>query len=306
MVPPSHWSSSRIVSSALFLLAAIVAGGIAGAFVVLLMPRNSGVMLPVHLSKEQAERSIRHGGGGGMAENRQLPAAIDSSPSSADDETSEMSASSMNSEDASKPSHPPPTCSPSILAPTCSPCSSCASASQCAVPSATQEPSRDAVSSASATEAVDAFARARLRASTTQCGRVYFDVIADAVVHRRVRPEECPGGLLAAVARGPKRPPLPEGLDEEPGLRYFAPLELPGCRLRWFAPDEACELIASTGNLILVGDSTMRGIALGLHTIMTNNYRYGGIYSPLPHQDSVWSQCECDGMWSGAHSAFST
>ena len=282
MILPSQLLIGRkVVSSVLFLLVAIFAGGTAGAFVAFSMPRGSGIVSHAFLSKANAERSIGLGGGG-LAKSRLLPAATESLSSSAKDTTDEVTL-------------------------TCLPCSTRTFKSRSAVPVATQgEKSRDPAFIASATDAVDAFARSRLRASTSQCDRVYFDVIADAVVHRRVRPEECPGGLLAAVARGAKRPPLPHGMRGEPGLRYFAPLELPGCRLRWFTPDEACELIASTGNLILVGDSTMRGIALGLHTIMTNNYRYGGIYSPLPHQDSVWSQCECDGMWSGAHSAFST
>jgi len=146
-----------------------------------------------------------------------------------------------------------------------------------------------------------------LRHATTQCGRTYFDVIHDAVLHRAVTDEECPDILASIADAASLAAPLPAEVlaaqarhDNSVGLRHFAPLRLPRCRLRWFTPEEACDVIAEAGNLILVGDSLVRGIVLALHAIMTQNFEFGMMRgAELAGDPAAWEECRCDGGWGG-------
>ena len=145
--------------------------------------------------------------------------------------------------------------------------------------------------------AVEDFARSLLRTQTTQCNRTFFDILVDPVIHRPVRKEECPGGVLAAVSRGvAPRPTLPAKAAQS----YFAPLDLPGCRLRWYTPEEACDVVSAQGNFLMIGDSLVRGITLGLLSILRNNYKFGGVAASAPHHYTAWKACECDGTWGGS------
>lgn len=143
--------------------------------------------------------------------------------------------------------------------------------------------------------AVEARTRARLRNTTSQCGRVYFDILHDPVVERAVTHDECPDIWASIEAAGPVQPPLPP----KAGPAYFRPLRLPNCRLRWYQPHEACDVIERQGNLVLAGDSLVRGIALALYMILTNNYRWGGVRPTGSDRVSAYSQCECDGTFGG-------
>jgi hypothetical protein len=144
---------------------------------------------------------------------------------------------------------------------------------------------------------VEASRVALLREMTTQCGKTYFDVLPQpAVVMRAVDEErECPdlqGSVLAATR---------EHWDED-GVWAFdkpaKPLNVPNCRLRWFAPHEACDLIESLGNFVMIGDSLVRALTTALFTIMTNNYKFGGTRNAaeLP---VVWKQCGCEDAYGG-------
>jgi len=132
---------------------------------------------------------------------------------------------------------------------------------------------------------------------TTQCDRTYFDVLPPpAVVLRDVdAPRECPD-LQGSVLRASR-----EHWDED-GTWAFdkpaKPLSVPGCRLRWFAPHEACDLVESLGNLVMIGDSLVRALTTALFTIMTNNYRFGGVRN-AGEQPVVWKQCGCEDAYGG-------
>ena len=146
-----------------------------------------------------------------------------------------------------------------------------------------------------------------LRNSTTQCGRVFFDILHDPVVLRAVTHEECPDIMGSIADAASLSVPVPADIEEAPaaarpalGLRHFVPLRLPRCRLRWYTPTEACALIAAQGNLIMYGDSVVRGINLALHAILTNNYVFGAV-GGVPHDDEdAITECSCDGAWGGA------
>jgi hypothetical protein len=141
---------------------------------------------------------------------------------------------------------------------------------------------------------------AMLREMTRQCGRVYFDVLPQpAVVLREVDVErECPD-LQGSVMAATRERWMEEGEEEDWSFDKPAkPLNVPNCRLRWFAPHEACDLIESLGNFVMIGDSLVRALTTALFTIMSNNYRFGGTRNAaeLP---VVWKQCGCEDAYGG-------
>jgi hypothetical protein len=67
---------------------------------------------------------------------------------------------------------------------------------------------------------------------------------------------------------------------------------LPGCRLRWYAPWEACDVIERAGNLIMVGDSLTRGHhQLALHQIMSEQLSASAAVRNPEGNGAVWAAC---------------
>lgn len=150
--------------------------------------------------------------------------------------------------------------------------------------------------------------RQHIRESTTQCQRTYFDVYPEWILAREVLPEECPNILASIEGATRERRTTGEGgydlrgyPNREPAnARTFSapPIFNPPCKLRWYTPHEACDLIAEHNHLIFSGDSLVRHIVTALYGILRNNYRYGGVMNPnnIPVD---WSECTCDGQFGG-------
>jgi hypothetical protein len=151
--------------------------------------------------------------------------------------------------------------------------------------------------------------RAHVRNGTRQCKRTYFDVYPDWVLARDVTHDECPdiSASVASATRAP-RPGGNDGRKSElrPSSRVFSPFpEIKNCRLRWFTPEEACDVIERTGHLVMVGDSLVRHIATALFMIMTSNYKYGGTRN-AENDPVAWGECTCDGQFGGSSICHST
>ena len=67
------------------------------------------------------------------------------------------------------------------------------------------------------------------------------------------------------------------------------------CSLRWYKAHEACAQVRHSARfLIFVGDSLTRHIVQALYTVLTGNFRYGGMQWWAMSADHL-PQCECDG-----------
>jgi hypothetical protein len=101
---------------------------------------------------------------------------------------------------------------------------------------------------------------AALRRHTAQCGSVIADELADAAP-RLLFCDDFP----RAVAAGARA--VRDG-----------PFSTDGCAAVWFTPGEACDLLEALDRLVLfVGDSLLRQLQQGLHTVLTGSYTQGGV-----------------------------
>ena len=123
---------------------------------------------------------------------------------------------------------------------------------------------------------------------------MYFDALPDAVVLQDVPLAACPD-MEASLTRAVRPTRAPDAPHEQ-----FLPLTLPQCTTRWYTPQEACDVIERQGHLILIGDSLVRHIATAMLSILSNNYRHGGVRN-AEEVPGVWGECGCDGAYgSGA------
>ena len=76
---------------------------------------------------------------------------------------------------------------------------------------------------------------------------------------------------------------------------YQGVWQVENCELKWFLPDEACDLIGSIGKISFKGDSLIRQLACGLGVVLSGNYRTGGLPrgTPLKYLES----CQCERQW---------
>lgn len=107
-------------------------------------------------------------------------------------------------------------------------------------------------------------------------------------------------GSLALAIRATNGPIRNFG-DGQPDGALTLPV---GCRLRWFAPWEACSQLP--GLLIFIGDSLSRHLGYGLRQVLTSNYAVGALAGFIVPPDSAennlffppqadWSRlCRCD------------
>ena len=138
----------------------------------------------------------------------------------------------------------------------------------------------------------EADVRENARQLSTACGTTYFDDFPTPnVVLRAVSRDECPD--LQAAVQGASR--AASDFRGKFGLAVrAAPLQVPGCTLRWYTPSEACDLLERAGKLILLGDSLVRAVAFGLVKVLTNDYKYGGVWRP---EDGNREHCACDNLF---------
>jgi hypothetical protein len=53
-----------------------------------------------------------------------------------------------------------------------------------------------------------------------------------------------------------------------------------GCTLKWYAPGEACSLLARAGTLVVVGDSLARHLVQALFSALSGDYALGATVEP--------------------------
>lgn len=138
----------------------------------------------------------------------------------------------------------------------------------------------------------DVEVREQARLLTVSCGTTYFDHFPmPNVVKRSVSRAECPD-LQAAVQDASR---ASSDFRGKFGLVVSAaPLHVRGCTLRWYTPSEACDLLQRAGKLVLLGDSLVRAVAFGLVKVLTNDYKYGGVWRP---EGGDREQCACDNLF---------
>lgn len=114
-----------------------------------------------------------------------------------------------------------------------------------------------------------------------------------------------PEDLYAAVRNGERvwsdRSQVPWGVTDVAGdlareqvPSVFVPR---GCRVRFYSPEEACEVASRYSHIVFMGDSLTRHMTGGLFLALTGDYVYGGLppYSPNP---DLYTHCRCDGQFS--------
>lgn len=75
--------------------------------------------------------------------------------------------------------------------------------------------------------------------------------------------------------------------------KHFVPH---GCRVQWYTPQEACEVISQYSDVVFAGDSLVRHTVQGLWMALSGDWAGGG----LPHDSpkELYDQCVCDGQFS--------
>lgn len=96
---------------------------------------------------------------------------------------------------------------------------------------------------------------ARARADTRGCGLVFYERIVLHAPFAACSSEQ----LFRAVSSGWR-----ECAD--------GPFHVRGCRVQWFTPGEACDLLARAGSLVLRGDSLVRHLTQALLTVLVGDY----------------------------------
>jgi len=86
---------------------------------------------------------------------------------------------------------------------------------------------------------------------------------------------------------------LPEAMSSGSRARPGAPFDLGAdCGVKWFTPEEACDLIGSAGKLVFQGDSLIRQLNVAMVSVLSGNYRSGGINMYTPPK--YWEYCQCE------------
>ena len=67
---------------------------------------------------------------------------------------------------------------------------------------------------------------------------------------------------------------------------YQGEWHVKNCELKWFLPQEACDLLGNLGKIVFNGDSLIHQLLIGLGAVLSGNYRTGGI-SNL-YQRTTW------------------
>ena len=119
--------------------------------------------------------------------------------------------------------------------------------------------------------------------TTIACGYNYGSFLTPTPAAIR----SCPGGTLHALARG--------GRVERDGAFNLGN----DCVVQWFTREEACDLVARAGMVLLVGDSLSRHLAQAFISVLAGNIAHGSV---LPQRLSAASpqllkECSCDAAY---------
>lgn len=135
---------------------------------------------------------------------------------------------------------------------------------------------------------------------TQQCDTDYRSGMPQGTVWDPSAPTDCKNAAhlsdtLSMAAR--LTPTIPQTLRRERDGEDDGMLTLPrNCKLRWFNPKLACELLLSLGGVVLVGDSLARHTELALRQVASGNWSLGGYLGGAHPSDGVdrFSTCACD------------
>lgn len=69
----------------------------------------------------------------------------------------------------------------------------------------------------------------------------------------------------------------------------------PSCPIKWFTAAEACDLFGRLGHVAFLGDSLIRQLLVGVATVLSGNFRTGGInaFTPVDY----YAYCQCEHQW---------
>ena len=121
-----------------------------------------------------------------------------------------------------------------------------------------------------------------LRRASTQCGRTYSDSLS---FSSTISLGSCPSLPHVAISRGHRR-----AVEN-----YQGRWQVENCELKWFLPDEACDLIGSLGKIHFRGDSLIRQLTFAFGVILSGNYRSGGLYRRASPE--YLQACQCEKQW---------
>lgn len=87
-----------------------------------------------------------------------------------------------------------------------------------------------------------------------------------------------------------------------------APFSPRGCDMRWYTTDEICKILDKFERVSIIGDSMMRNLAVGLHTLLRTDFIEGPHATWRPDPEGY--DCRCGGPFNDGHciynAAFST
>lgn len=76
-------------------------------------------------------------------------------------------------------------------------------------------------------------------------------------------------------------------------IGFDAPFSPRGCDMRWFSGEEICEIMTRFEKIMIVGDSTMRNLAVALHVYLRADLIHGGRVTWVEDEES--RDCHCSG-----------
>lgn len=100
----------------------------------------------------------------------------------------------------------------------------------------------------------------------------------------------------------PDRESLLTAMTDGGRIGIDAPFSPRGCDMRWYTTDEICKILDKFERISIIGDSMMRNLAVGLHTLVRNDFINGPRQSwragPEGHD------CSCGGPFNDGHCIF--
>ena len=111
---------------------------------------------------------------------------------------------------------------------------------------------------------------------------IYLCIYSDALpFSSTISRETCPSLPHEAIAAGWRK-----------AKNYQGKWHVKNCELKWFLPQEACDLLGNLGKIVFNGDSLIHQLLIGLGVILSGNYRTGGISKSVPKDYLEGCQCE--------------
>jgi hypothetical protein len=125
-----------------------------------------------------------------------------------------------------------------------------------------------------------------LYALGSACHRQYLELLTPMPRSARWGCRAPSSSVLAALAAGSR-------------AAWDAPFDLgSGCALQWYAPAEACALVARLGTLVVVGDSLQRHLLQALFAVLRGDYALGATLAQRTTGSACLAACACDGQYS--------